>query len=42
MVGELSPKRNTCSEDVGDDGDNENMNWKGSEACMEGHLVCGD
>ena len=23
-------------------GDNENMIWKESEACMEGHLVCGD
>ena len=24
------------------DDDNENMIWKVSEACMEGHLDCGD
>jgi hypothetical protein len=46
MVGELSPGIITGSGNVGDEmvanGDNENMIWKESEACMEGHMGCGD
>ena len=47
MVGELSPGINIDSGIIGDgndaaDDDNENLIWKVSEACMEGHLDCGD
>ena len=46
MVRELSPGNNywfrNCWKWIGvANGDNENMIWKESEACMEGHLVCG-
>ena len=47
MVGELSPEVDNCFRNYGRrngaaDNDNENMIWKESEACMEGHLDCGD
>ena len=46
MVGELSPEVNIGSGIIGDgndaaDDDNENMRWKESEVCIEGHLDCG-
>ena len=46
MVGELSPEIILGSGIFGDemdaaDDDNENMIWKESEACIEGHLDCG-
>ena len=46
MVGELSPEVNNWFRsywrwnEAAED-DNENLIWKVSEACMEGHLDCG-
>ena len=47
MVGELSPEvnnwfRNYWRWNEAAEDDNENLIWKVSEACMEGHLDCGD
>ena len=46
MVGELSPEvnkwfRNYWRWNEAADDDNENLRWKVSEACIEGHLDCG-